>query len=273
MGAHLLINGWFWDQTHTGSGQYLHGLLRHLPAALPGWDITVLLPAAVSRQPLAIDNAPSPRLPIAVTSPPSPPPPASSPPRLLAPTFNLQPATFPPFARGARLRKLAWEQYTFPRHCLKLKADVAFVPYWGSPLWTPCPTLVVIHDLIPLLLDDYAVKSTARAYTWLVAHSARRAAAVITVSRSAHDDIVRHLGIPPERVHIAYEGLGVPHAPVTDPAELDRVRRAYDLPPRYLFYLGGFDPRKNVPSAAGRLRPRPVTAPLPPAAAHRWQIA
>lgn len=40
----LLVNGWFWGQTATGSGQYLHGLLRHLPAALPDWQITLLLP-------------------------------------------------------------------------------------------------------------------------------------------------------------------------------------------------------------------------------------
>ena len=45
MPASLLINGWFWGETHTGSGQYLHGLLGPLAAALPGWTITLLTPA------------------------------------------------------------------------------------------------------------------------------------------------------------------------------------------------------------------------------------
>ena len=35
--------------------------------------------------------------------------------------------------------------------------------------------------------------------------------------------------------------------PVTDPAELARVRQKYALPERFILYLGGFDVRKNVP--------------------------
>jgi glycosyltransferase involved in cell wall biosynthesis len=35
--------------------------------------------------------------------------------------------------------------------------------------------------------------------------------------------------------------------PVHDPTVLDRARKKYGLPSRYLLYLGGFDVRKNVP--------------------------
>ena len=241
MPATLLINGWFWGETHTGSGQYLHGLLGHLAAALPDWTVTLLTPQiADSRWQMAGNLQPS--------------------------TFNLQPAPLPRWARGPRLVKLAWEQVTFPAWCRRLGADVAFVPYWGSPYRPPCPTLVTIHDLIPLLRDDYATRPTARAYNRLVTASARRATAVLTVSQAARADILAHLHLPPDRVHVTYESLGAPHAPVTDPVEQERVRRAYDLPPRYLFYLGGFDPRKNVPlllRAYGRaLEKRPDLPPL-----------
>ncbi len=174
-------------------------------------------------------------------------------------------ANLPSYARGAKLVKLAWEQRVFPAACKRLNADVALVPYWGSPLNPPCPTLVTIHDLIPVLLDDYASKPTARAYTWLVGRSAKQADGVLTVSQSAGDDIVQHLGIPASRVHVTYEGLGVPHAPVTDEDELRQVRQRYDLPQHYLFYLGGFDPRKNVPlliRAYGRART--MRSDLPP---------
>ncbi len=240
----LLINGWFWGQTTTGSGQYLHGLLRHLPAALPGWEITILLPQLTD---------------VGATPAVAHLPPAPAGTRIMR-------ANLPPYARGPQLFKLAWEQRVFPAACKQLTADVAFVPYWGSPIRPPCRTLVTIHDLIPVLLDDYASKPTARAYTWLVGRSAKQADAVLTVSQSARDDIVQHLGIPASRVHVTYEGLGVPHAPVTDEDELARVRQLYDLPTRYLFYLGGFDPRKNVPlliRAYGRAKTmRPDIPPL-----------
>ncbi|RME84970.1 MAG: glycosyltransferase family 1 protein [Caldilineae bacterium] len=248
---HLVINGWFWGRADTGSGQYLYGLLRHLPRALPGWRLTLVLPPAA-------DAEPEPDLP---------------------PGVEGVRTGLPVYARGARLIKLAWEQQIFSQMCARLSADVAFVPYWGSPLRSPCPTVVTIHDLIPLLLEDYATKPTARAYTWLVSRSARRAAAILAVSRSARDDIVRHLAIPPERVHITYEGLGWPHAPVEDEVERETLRRKYALPRRYLFYLGGFDPRKNVPlllQSYGRARelapdlPPLVVAGRLPAAGQDW---
>jgi glycosyltransferase involved in cell wall biosynthesis len=233
MPTHLIVNGWFWGQSVTGSGQYLHGLLRHLPAALPGWQITLLAPALASLP--AADPVPA--------------------------GVSLTCAPLPRLARGPRLIKLLWEQHTFPAWCRRLHADVAFVPYWGSPYRPPCPTVVTIHDLIPLLLDDYATSPTARAYTWLVSRSARRAAAVLTVSQAAAQDIIRHLGIPPGRLSVTYESLGAPHSRVTDAVELARVRSTYALPSRFLLYLGGFDPRKNIPlllrsyALARRLRP------------------
>ncbi len=37
------------------------------------------------------------------------------------------------------------------------------------------------------------------------------------------------------------------YRPIVDPAELQRVREKYQLPERFILYLGGFDVRKNVP--------------------------
>ncbi|NOZ49651.1 MAG: glycosyltransferase family 4 protein, partial [Chloroflexi bacterium] len=220
----LLVNGWFWGQSTTGSGQYLHGLLTHLPAALPGWQILLLRP---QRPPLG--------LPLPATDTPVP------------PGIAEQRLAWPRWARGARLVKLLWEQMTLPGTCRRWQGDVLWTPYWGSPLMSACTNVVTIHDLIPLLLDDYATKITARAYNRLVSLSARGAAAVLTVSQAAAADIQRHLRIPPAQIHVTYEALGSPHAPVTDAVTLADVRARYQLPPRFLFYLGGFDPRKNVP--------------------------
>ncbi len=229
----LLINGWFWGRTDTGSGQYLHGLLWELYKALPDWQIMLLVPPIYGDYRL-------------------PPPP---------PTVQKVRAPLPGWAVNAQLVKLSWEQKVFPRWTKCLHADVAFVPYWGSPRRSPAPVAVTIHDMIPVLLEDYASGMLARAYTWLVSKSARRADAILTVSQSAADDIIRLLEVPADKVHVTYESLGAPHAPVEDEEELVRIREQYDLPERYLFYLGGFDPRKNVPlmlrayARARQLRP------------------
>jgi glycosyltransferase involved in cell wall biosynthesis len=215
----LLINGWFWGRTDTGSGQYLHGLIWHLARALDDWQLVMLIPPIYGDYRL-----------------PAPPPGVQ---KIRAP--------LPFWAINAQLVKLAWEQKVFPRWARCVHADVAFVPYWASPLRIDIPVAVTIHDMIPVLLEHYASGLLARAYTRLVSKSAQNAEAIFTVSQSAAKDIAHLLSIPPDKIHVTYESLGVPHAPVTNEDELARIRAEYDLPERYLFYLGGFDPRKNVP--------------------------
>ena len=153
-----------------------------------------------------------------------------------------------PFDRlNINLAKLWFEQVTFPRACRRLRADVAFVPYWGSPWWQPCPMVVTVHDLIPLLLPLYRGGMLQRAYTALVSRTARRAAAVLTDSEASRRDIIAHLGIPAERVHAIHLAADPRYRPVTDLDELTRIRAKYGLPDGpFLLYLGGFDARKNV---------------------------
>jgi glycosyltransferase involved in cell wall biosynthesis len=228
----IAINGWFHGHLTTGSGQYLEALAEWLPR-VGGTHELILIEAAERR-----------------TS-----------------GFTI-PANWrivharPPFERvSANLAKLWFEQVTFPRACRRLRADVAFVPYWGSPWWRPCPVVVTVHDLIPLLVRLYRGGTLQRAYTSLVSRTARRAAAVLTDSEASKRDIIAHLGIPAARVHAIHLAVGIPAArvhaihlavgpryqPVSDPDELARVRAKYGLPGApFLLYLGGFDARKNM---------------------------
>jgi glycosyltransferase involved in cell wall biosynthesis len=128
----------------------------------------------------------------------------------------------------------------------KLGGDVLFVPYWAGPWWQPVPTVVTIHDLIPILLPEYRGGWLQRAYFRLVSVTARRASHVITVSEASKRDVVTHLGIGPERITPVHHGPNlVPSQPV-EPSALAQVRERYHLPDRYFLYLGGFDVRKNV---------------------------
>ncbi len=215
----VVINGWFFDQINVGSGQYIRSLLEWLPRVGGEHEFIVVQPAN----------------------------------RRVGESANRRIGEFrrePFVVRHSLIRafaKLWFEQVGFPLACRRLRADVAFVPYWGSPWWSPCPVVVTIHDLIPLLLPPYRGGPLQRAYTWLVGRTARRAAAVITDSEASRRDIVAHLGIPAERVHAIHLAADPRYRPVTDPGELAQVREKYRLPAGpFLLYLGGFDVRKNV---------------------------
>lgn len=222
-GLRVAINGWFWGQLSTGSGQYLHHLLDHLPPVAPQLDLTLVLPRASGQ-----GSAFPPAEPAATR------------------TWQVHPVTTPLDRVNENLAKVWFEQVAFPKACRQLAADIAFVPYWGSPWWRPARTVVTVHDLIPLLLPAYRGGPAQRTYTRLVSLTAKRAHAVLTDSHASRQDIVRHLGIPSQRVHAVLLAAADRFQPVADPAELARVRAKYGLPQDFILYLGGFDVRKNV---------------------------
>lgn len=218
---HIGINGFFLGQETTGSGQYLCHLLEQMvqlaapvrysifvpPAAMAGTAAERILDLAHGR---------------AVFAP------------------------LPTFVPMENLDKLWMEQVAFPRTCRRGQVDVAHVPYFASPWRLVCPTVVTVHDLIPLVLPAYRGDLRVRLYTRLVAATAQRAAAVITDSRASKDDIVRLLGVPAERVHVIYLATEAAYGVPVAASARDALCARYDLPERFLLYLGGFDQRRNI---------------------------
>ncbi|KPL25508.1 MAG: hypothetical protein AMJ93_00175 [Anaerolineae bacterium SM23_84] len=152
-----------------------------------------------------------------------------------------------PFARRLEnLDKLWFEQVAFPHACRGALVDLCHVPYFASPICPTVPTVVTVHDLIPMLLPVYRGSLAVRLYTRLVAQAAKRAMLIITDSLHSKEDIVRHLSVPAERVQVIYLAANPACRPVCDEAVLAAVRRKYGLPDRYVLYLGGFDQRKNL---------------------------
>ncbi len=188
----IAINGWFHGHLATGSGQYLDALAEWLPRVASGHEFIMIRRCGEDEQSSrgkVQGAANTQHLPNTTGA-------GYAIRNIYAPT---------PFDRiNANLAKLWFEQVTFPRACRRLHADVAFVPYWGSPWWRPCPVVVTVHDLIPLLLPLYRGGTLQAAYTALVSRTARRVAAVLTDSEASKRDIIAHLGIPAERVHAVH---------------------------------------------------------------------
>ena len=222
----VAINAWFWDSPTTGSGQYTRRLVEHLVALEPGLEVLLVAPKRWGFQVSTFKFR------------------ASDRPELE--TWNLKPETNP-------LLKVWFEQITFPRACRRLNAALAHVPYWAPPILPSVPTVVTIHDLIPLLLPEYRGGLLVRLYTSLVSISARRASLAITDSAASRQDIIARLGLSAGRVHVVHLAADERYTPAPVPGDRE-VRARYRLPERYVLYLGGFDVRKNVAAVLGAYR-------------------
>ncbi len=148
---------------------------------------------------------------------------------------------------GENVEQVWWEQAGIVRAGLRERIDILHSPYWSSPLVSPWPTVVTIHDVIQFVLPQYAWRKISRLYFGLVSRSARGAQSIITVSECSKRDIVKILGIPPERIRVIGNAVDESFHPVRDAWLLASVRERYGIGQRYILYFGGFDMRKNVP--------------------------
>lgn len=211
---HIAFNGLFWNQPHTGSGQYTRQLVYHLNRLVEDLEITLIFPQTP-------DAAPAADVPPSVH-------------QIAVPT------------RPGHTGKVWFEQSGFPRAVAESGATLAHVPYWGGPLRSPVPLVVTIHDVTTLLVPEYNAGLKARLYNGLVGAGARGASHIITDSFASKLDIMDHLGIPEEDITAIYLGVGSEYTPA-DNSLLDMaVLRKYELPDFYLLYLGGYEIHKNV---------------------------
>lgn len=214
----IAVNAWFWDQPATGSGQYLHHLLSALMALTSDATVRPVMPRGIGAPPA--DGC------------------------LIPHTPNSQRGEFEKRLRAISpaLYKVYFEQRIFPIAASDLGASVAHIPYHAAPVWPDTPTIVTVHDLIPMVVDGYQGSHLVRAYVQLVAAGARRAQAIITDSEASKFDILHHLDADPNRLHV----IPLAPAPHFRPVGPGETLTRYSLPERYVLYLGGFDRRKNV---------------------------
>jgi glycosyltransferase involved in cell wall biosynthesis len=127
-----------------------------------------------------------------------------------------------------------WEQTRLPRAIARVGADVLFAPAYTGPLRLSCPMVLTIHDLSYFAHPEWFGWREGARRRWLTRASARRAAAVLTVSEFAATEIVTRLGIPRTRVHVVRHG-----AP----------RGAESMTPRepMVLYVGSLFERRHLP--------------------------
>ncbi|MCC7494140.1 MAG: glycosyltransferase family 4 protein [Fimbriimonadaceae bacterium] len=232
---HVLLDARCVLSPKTGDRTYWLGLLGALPAAAPDWRFTA-----------ALDAAP--------------------PDGLLPAAPNLSVAVAPS-PRG-RL----WSVLALPRLARELAVDLVHLQYVGPP-WLPCPLVTTVHDCSFELFPQTFTRRDGAWLRTLVPRTARRAAAVVGVSETTRDDLVRLYGLPPDRVFAAPNGIGSQYQPAPAAAQA-AVRAQYGLPETFLLSLGVLQPRKNllglINAYAEAVRRHGLTAPLAIAGKAGW---
>jgi glycosyltransferase involved in cell wall biosynthesis len=144
------------------------------------------------------------------------------------------------------LARLWREHVMLPLACRREQVDLLHCPKSAIPFWSPCPTVVTLHDLIPLRHPE-TEKFAARLYWRLqIPIAARRSSFIITDSEHARAEIIADFQIAPERIKAIMLGFNPAMLEWREPADAAAVRLKYGLPLGYILYVGTIQPRKNI---------------------------
>ncbi len=99
-----------------------------------------------------------------------------------------------------------WEQTTLPAAVRRANVDVLLCPAYTAPLWSPAPTVLIVHD-VSFFAQPGGFRWREGLRRRLVTRaSVRRAAAVVTVSDFSAREIARVLGLPRDTIVLAPQG-------------------------------------------------------------------
>lgn len=150
---------------------------------------------------------------------------------------------------GHKLHRFLWDAAGVTPATLNQggRPDLLHLPQMSAPLIAPAPMVITIHDVIPLVLDDYRASRAMRTYLNLMVRTSRRARVIIAPSEAAKADIARVLGIAPDRIVAIPEAADPTLTPDHSGAAKQMVKEQWGIDGPFLFNIGGFDRRKNLP--------------------------
>ena len=125
--------------------------------------------------------------------------------------------------------------------------DVYFYLHFDMPISvTDVLTVMMIHDLYPLVLYRYCSKLKQVYFKSMTTYNTRRAKTVIAIFQSTKNDLVKYIGADPEKIIVIPQGTAAQFQIIKDRSILDRVTKRYQLSPSFLLYCGMHKKHKNL---------------------------
>jgi len=153
-----------------------------------------------------------------------------------------------PFAHAGNFRSATVLRFALRWHTKRDRIDIFHGANYRLRGRGRCGSVVSIYDLSVARYPHLFRKGTGRRRDFRKSRKVANVAdRVITISKHSALDIMELYGVPKERIAVIHCGMGEEFYPETDQALICRVRKEYRIENRkYILYVGGSDPRKNV---------------------------
>lgn len=161
--------------------------------------------------------------------------------------------------------KKFWTQFALPAKLFfGKKPDVFFSPSHYGPRFSSAPNVITIFDLSYVHFPEMFRKEDLYQLTNWTQRSAKKAKAIITISKFSKEDIVKYYKVDPKNVVVAYPGYDQKLFKPQNQKAIESVKRKYKIKNDYILFLGTIQPRKNLSrllDAIDQLTSRPSNHP------------
>ncbi len=159
----------------------------------------------------------------------------------------------PSLAASARGRRRITDMLAMGRAVARCRLDLMYFPatYTFYPVWNVPRLVVTMHDTLALEHPELVFPTRRGRLAWLLKEhvAVRMAHRIVTVSETSRQTLATWFRLDPQTLRVVTEGPDpiFRHRP-DDPGAME-VLRKHGLGPgtRYLLYVGGLSPHKNLP--------------------------
>jgi glycosyltransferase involved in cell wall biosynthesis len=136
--------------------------------------------------------------------------------------------------------------FVWPSRIRRQAPDVFFGPMGQLPLGgIGCPSVLTIHDLAIYIRPQWFPPGQPLSTRLVVPRSIERATSLIAVSRNTARDLASLFDRQLNEITVIHEGVSPAFHPL--PVEqLPAFRRRFELPERFILFVGSIEPRKNL---------------------------
>lgn len=147
-----------------------------------------------------------------------------------------------------RVPSFLWHLFVWLDLKLRLRPDVYFAPTsYLIPALGLKNCVLVVHDLIALLFPERHNQKAVWLEKIFLKQALQKARKIITVSKATKCDLVRMFALDPKKILVIYEAVAKRFRKL-DPRDpyLRSIKAKFNLPPRFVFFVGTLEPRKNL---------------------------
>lgn len=171
--------------------------------------------------------------------------------------------------------KLLWDQIGVPKVVKSEKIDIIFNPKLSIPMFAPCKKIFTMPGLEQFALPNifkWYDRMYFRTMTPLFCH---RANAIIVMTNTGKNDMIKYLKVNGNKIEVIYGSYHKRFQVINDQEGLMAIKQKYNLPEKYILFVGGLTPLKNFSNIikAFKIIKEKIPVKLVIAGFKRWKYA